>query len=231
MKRLIPTDKEWFNYKENKHCALLFSFIASSATFYNNRLYYTKKQYVKDIPLLKKYTELSTKKSIDKYINKLIELGYLTDDKENYYPINRTDSTYLLIDRDLLYNICTTRSSLSIQIFIYLMDRMNMKQEQYKENTYNFTIKELKSILGFSPLSQNYKIEQAIIECLQTFKVEKYIDYKQIYVSIDNSKGEYKAPNYLLTFVCNKIPNNLQEVKKEEAETAQHENNNKDFIF
>lgn len=224
MKRLIPTDKEWFNYKDNKYCSWLFSFIASSATFYNGNLYYTKKQYIKDIPLIKKYVDIKNKKSIDDKMNKLIKLGYITEDKENYYIINHTDLTYLLIDRDLLYNICITKSVMTIQVFIYLMDKMNMKKIQYKENTYNFTIKELHSALGYSPLSQNNNIDNAIKECLQSLKAEGYINYYYDKVENENSKkGNYKIPNHILTFVCDTIPKQLQEVKKEDkkAETMQ----------
>lgn len=230
MKRLIPTDKEWFNYKDNKYCSWLFSFIASSATFYNGSLYYTKKQYIKDMPLIKKYVDIKNKKSIDDKMNKLIKLGYITEDKDNYYIINHTDLTYLLIDRDLLYNICITKSVMTIQVFIYLMNKMNMKLNQYNENTYNFTIKELHSALGYSPLSQNNYIDNAIRECLQSLKSEGYINYNIIPIETDKSiKGNYKIPNHVLTFVCDTIPKQLQEVKKEDkkAETMQNIDNNR----
>lgn len=212
--RLIPTDDSWYNYKDNRYCAWLFSFMSSSASYYNKRLYYPKKKYIKDIKLIENFLGIK-KRTIDKYINKLLKLNYIEEDKENYYIMNHTEETYLLMNRELLYNICITKSFLTIQIFVYLMDRMNMKQKNYNNNTYNFTIKEIKTILGYSPNTQNYQVEQAIKEVIQTLKAESYINYESVYIETEESnKGNYKIPNYLLTYVCNTIPIALQEIKK-----------------
>lgn len=225
MKRLIPTDKEWFNYKKNKHCSVLFAFITYSATFYNGKLYYPKEKYIRDIELLKKVTGLKNKKSIHTYKNKLIDLGYITEDKKNFYPINRIDTTYILIDKVLLYNLCTTESKLSVPIFVYLMDKMNMKQKVYKENTYNFTIKELKEMLGYSTLSQNKTIESKITDCLKELQSKEYIKYNKVFVESEKSaKGNYKIPNYLLTYV-------FENKKEQPQEIITYEKKESGFVF
>lgn len=239
MKRLIPTDKEWYNYKENKYCAWLFSFMVSCANYNKqvNDLYYTKSQYKDDMQSIKRLCGVSNKRTIDRYKNKLLELGYITEDENCYHIINHTDMTYILIDKDLLYNICTTKSTLTIQIFVYLLERMNMKKKVYSDSKYNFTIKEVQSMLGYTSNSQNNNLSRAIVECIQTLKAEEYIDYNIVYVESDNNnRKQYKIPNYQLVYICEKLPTAIQQIKK--AETAIKENKastsnklDKDFIF
>ena len=98
---------------------------------------------------------------------------------------------------------------MTIQVFIYLMDKMNMKKSQYKENTYNFTIKELHSALGYSTESQNNNIDNAIKECLQSLKAEGYINY--YYDKIDNVKTREKL-NAETKDIINAIEENYKNI-------------------
>lgn len=228
LKRLIPTDKEWYDYNHNKYCAWLFSYMVSCATYNPTEkdLYITKKSFNKtdNIKLILKFLNVKNKKTVIKYLDKLIDLGYVktTDTDTCYHLLNYTENTYVLIDKDLLYNICITKSALSIQIFIYLLERMTYKQQRTKENIYNFTLKELEIVLGFSGNSQNYNIESAIKECLQTLKAESYINYKIVHIELNDCDKNYKIPNYQLTYITERLPQSIQEIKQSEtAETAQ----------
>lgn len=219
-KRRIPTDKQWFDYRHNKFASWLYCFMISSAT-YNDKLYYPKRNFSRDLPLIKKFLGVSDKRTITKYINQLKSLEYLAEDNENYYfPFQYNTGTYILINRDLLYNLCITKSTITTQIFVYLMDRLKMKQKLYAETSYNFTIKELRVALGYSEKTQNATIEKAINECLMTLKAEQYIDYTNTYVDITTKDGRTQTiPNYVLTYVCETIPQRLDEIKQEQQRT------------
>ena len=215
-KRRIPTNKQWFDYNKTKYCGWLFCFMSSSANFHE-RLYYPKRIFLEDLPLIKKFLGVSDKRTITKYVQMLLNNGYLSEDKDNYYfPFELHKDTYILIDKDLLYNLCVTKSTITTQVFCYLKSKLCMKQSVYCENTYNFTLKELRIALGYSAQTQNYRIEQAIKECLQTLKAENYIDYTNVYVDLSiNGKCE-KVPNYQLKYVCDCIPEPIQEIKDTE---------------
>lgn len=217
-KRRIPTNKEWFDYKTNKSATWLYCFIISSATYHNKQLYYTKNNYLLDLPLIKKFLGISSKRTIDKYLKILLDKQYIQEDKEKYFFPNNEEfkGRYFLLDKDLLYNLCVTKSTMSAQIFCYLYDRMKYKREENAETTYNFTLKEIRVVLGYSANSQNVPVENAIKECLQTLKAENYIDYNNIYVDIMDNGKLLKVPNYKLTMICDNIPQKLQEVKEEE---------------
>ena len=231
-KRRIPTDKQWFDYKSNKYAGWLFCFMSSSASFHE-KIYYPKKTFIEDIPIIKKFLCVTDKRTITKYLNKLINQGYVSEDNDNYYfPYAMNQGNYILIDRDLLYNLCVTKSTITTQIFCYLTNRMNMKKSQYAESTYNFTLKELRVALGYS--DKAYKeLDKAIRECLQTLKAENYIDYNNIYVDLIVNGIPEKVPNYQLTFITDTIPQKLQEIKEEDccADTEETTEEKKDFYF
>lgn len=215
-KRRIPTDKEWFNYKNNKFAGWLYCFMCSSATF-KDKLYYTKKDFRADFPTIKKGLGINDNRTINKYITILKNQGYIIEDTNNYYfPFVKNQGSFILIDKELLYNLCITKSVITTQIFVYLLNRMKMKRELYNETTYNFTLKELRTALGYSNTSQNANIERAIKECLQTLKAENYIDYENIYVEIMVRGVPEKVPNYQLTFITEKILPKLSEIKESE---------------
>lgn len=215
-KRRIPTDKEWFNYKNNKFAGWLYCFMCSSAT-YQDKLYYNKNNFRADFPTIKKGLGINDNRTINKYITILKNQGYIVEDTNNYYfPFVKNQGSYILIDKKLLYNLCTTKSALTTQIFVYLLNRMKMKRELFNENIYNFTLKELRIILGYSADSQNSRVENAIRECLQTLKAENYIDYNNIYVDILVNNIPEKVPNYQLTFITEKILPKLSEIKEKE---------------
>lgn len=222
-KRRIPTDKEWFDYKHNKCAGWLFCFMSSSAT-YKEELYYSKSNFIKDLPLIKKFLGVVDKRTINKYLRILINQGYIKEDNENYYFPHK--GSYILIDRDLLYNLCITKSILTTQIFIYLTNRIKFKKEKYNESYYNFTIKEIRTVLGYSDTSQNYTIENAINECLQSLKAENYINYEKVYVDIVVNGVNKKVPNYRLYNICDTIPQNLYSIKQDEQRNEPEE-----FIF
>lgn len=218
-KRRIPTDKQWFDYKNNRFAGWLFCFMSSSASFHE-KIYYPKKRFIEDIPLIKKFLCVSDKRTIAKYLKILIEQGYVSEDNENYYfPYEMYKGSYILIDRDLLYNLCVSKSTITTQIFCYLTNRMNMKKSQFADSTYNFTLKELRVALGYSDKSYN-ELDKAIKECLQTLKAEYYINYTNIYVDIIVNGKPQKVPNYQLTFITDTIPIELQGVKQEDYESG-----------
>ena len=217
-KRRIPTTKEWFDYKTYKFAGWLYCFMSSSAKFHE-KLYLKKTDFVASWPIIKRATGKDDNRTIKKYLKILLDNNYLSEDEENYYfPFVMNNGTYILIDKDLLYNICTTKSVIAIQTFIYLSNRMKMKKELYDESTYNFTLKELRVALGFSASSQNKLIETAIRECLQTLKAEKYIDYDNIYVDILVNGIVTKSPNYQLTFIAETLPQKIVDIKHAEME-------------
>ena len=225
-KRRIPTEKEWFDYKNNRFAGWLYCFMSSSASFHE-RLYYRKQDFRADLPLIKKLLSVNDNRTINKYINILKDKNYLAEDENNYYfPYVVKNGTYILIDKDLLYNLCITKSTITTQIFIYLSNRMKMKEDKYKETTYNFTLKELRIALGYSENSQNASVEKAIKECLQTLKAENYIDYENVYIDLIVKGVPEKVPNYVLTSITEVIPQKIEEVKKEEETTNKNLSNN-----
>lgn len=231
-KRRIPTDKQWFDYKSNKYAGWLFCFMSSSASFHE-KIYYPKKRFIEDLPLIKKFLCVSDKRTITKYLKKLINQGYISEDNDNYYfPYVMNQGNYILIDRALLYNLCVTKSTITTQIFCYLTNRMNMKESQYTEKAYNFTLKELRVALGYSDKSYN-ELDRAIKECLQTLKAENYINYNNIYVDLIVNGIPKKVPNYQLTFITETIPQVLKEIKEDDhsiiIEISKDEK--KEFIF
>ena len=219
-KSRIPTNPEWFYFNKNKYCSWLYCFICSSSTYHDKRLYYTKNSFIQDIPLIKKLLGVTDKRTINTALKKLLDNGYIFEDGEKYYfPTNEEfKGRYFLIDKDLLYNLCVTKSTLTAQIFIYLADRLKFKEMIYNESEYLFTLKELRVALGYSPNSQNARVESAIKECLQTLKAEKYIDYDNISVLLSTNGKEIVVQNYNLKGVCKEIPRTLQEIKEEESE-------------
>lgn len=222
-KRRIPTDKEWFDYKNNKYASWLYCFMSSSASFHD-KLYYKKQHFYADLGIIKKCLGIQDKRTINKYIDILLKNGYLSQDEENFYfPFVMNNGTYILIDKDLLYNISMTKSHISAQTFIYLSNRMKMKREQYNETTYNFTLKELRIAFGYSETSQNSRIESAIRECLQTLKAEKYIDYENVYVDLLVRGVPEKVPNYKLTYITEKLPKELERIKEEEKKIVEEQ--------
>ena len=218
-KRRIPTDKQWFDYKNNKHAGWLFCFMSSSAS-YHDKLYYPKQRFLDDLPLIKKFLGVNDKRTINRYLNILKNNNYISEDDKNYYfPYVIGQGTYILLDRDLLYNLCITKSTLLIQIFCYLYMRMSMKESLSGESEYNFTLKEIRVALGYSSKSQNATIEKAIKECLETMKAGDYIDYENIYVDIMVNGVPEKVPNFKLTKIIEELPQKIQEIKSAEKNT------------
>lgn len=222
IQRRIPTDKQWFDYKSNKYASWLYCYICSNATYNKEKdlLYYSKQNYINDLYIIKQLLGVQDKRTINKYINKLIDNKYIYEKEDIYYfPNNKEfNSNYYLIDKELLYNLCITKSTLTVQLFIYLSNRMKYKKAKKNSNEYLFTLKELKGILGYSEKSQNAAIEKAIKEVLQTLKAENYIDYDNIYIDKEINGIYYKIPNYKLKYICAEIPKEIQEEKEKEKE-------------
>lgn len=202
--RNIPTEETWFNYIDNKNASWLYCYLISIATYHNGYIYISKENYYDSLPIIRNLLGVSDKqnRSIKKSISYLLDKGYIQESADAYIFVKK--QPYISIDKDLLYELCTTRSNICAQIFIYLKNRLKYKKEKYNSDSYNFTIKEIKGVLGYSVDSQNKTIEKAIKSCLESLERENYIKY--INKNVEVPGHNYKIPNYILTFATDRVP-------------------------
>lgn len=216
-KRRMPVEENWFEKKTND---LLYGFMQASATFNKEeieemkKLYYPKAQFIQDLKMIKKLLECKDKRTIMSKINVLIDRGYLAEDDDNYYFPYERENFYLLMDKDLLFYICTTMSEFSVKTYVYLADKARMKDD------YHFTIKEIKTAFGYSDNTRG-AIENIIANCLALLSSANLIKYEIEYVELPSSQGEYKVPNMVLKNVSTKMPEvtkeNIQKIKEVSA--------------
>jgi len=95
---------------------------------------------------------IKSTKTLKKYLNILIDTGYLRDEGP-YYVLENKENIFFKIPLDTLRFIQNTIQEDVIKIYIYLGQRYQYgKENQFK---YSFTIKEIAEHLGLSVTSEN----------------------------------------------------------------------------
>ena len=102
-----------------------------------------------------KAVKIKSPKTLRKYLNILIETGYV-EDKGEYYLLPRKEDVFFKIPLDTLRFIQNTIQEDVIKIYIYLGQRY--KFASMNGFKYSFTIKEIAEHLGLSINSENSRI-------------------------------------------------------------------------
>lgn len=213
--RRMPVEENWFDKKTND---LLYGYLQASASYNKDeqdtmkRLYYPKAQFNKELKIIKQLIGCSDKRTVTTKIKTLMERGYLAEDANNYYFPYNPDNFYIILDRDLLFYICTTMSQFSLKTYVYLADKARMK------DNYHFTIKELRVAFGYSSNSQNATMEKAIGGCLDVLARTGLIRYHKEYVDVNYNESGYKCPNFVLDYVATTLPTETEAAMAEMAD-------------
>lgn len=180
--------------------------------------YLTKKEFLTNKKVIANILECSTK-TIDRHLEKLISANLVVEDTLEIEKADKSgkittynyeiytfpydyDSRYEIIPQKMVRYLIDTRNSHAIRIYIYLLNKYKWKlqeQEQYK-----FTIRELKTVLGYSESTKT--IDTTIRNILESFAREGMIQYKVIKESVDiggiNDVKLIPVERMLLTFVA-----------------------------
>lgn len=134
-----------------------------------------------------------TPRTIDNQLNKLFEKGLLDEgieitkvmkqNKEYEYEVEcfwfpyDYDGIYKMVDKEILEYLVNTRSTQSIRVYLYLLNKYQWKKG------YVFTIQELKEALGFA--SSTKSCDKMLKDILASFNKEGIIKYEKIYEETD----------------------------------------------
>lgn len=173
--------------------------------------YLPKPLYTKDKRLLADLCNCSIK-TVERNYNKLIDTGLIKEQTEKdktiiLFPLCYNDR-YSLIDKELLKYLVFTRNKQCIKIYLYLLHQYNCK-EQYNCGNYNFTIQEIKQVLGYSDKTKT--CDDIIKAILQSLHNENIINYTTQYIK--NETDEAPKPIMILQYVC-KTKKELENNKK-----------------
>lgn len=204
--RRISLDADCFNYNID---FVFFGFLLSVATARpkNNdnkqwELYLSENKYVKCRPLLRKWLGGVSAQTIRNKLKKFIEMGMIKyDSQEKVYTFPYDyNGKYYIISRDIIFYLCATATSLVIQTYIYLASRFSWKKD------YEFTVTEIKNILGYSANSQNSSVEQAIAAAIVSLQQQGLISYEVRQLIKETEVGQkYGVKKYVLTNVKTSI--------------------------
>lgn len=212
-RRRMPVEKEWFDKNKNDIIYGLLQSIGEQFHDSNGKIQVrtSKVSFIKNLTIIKKCADVRDKRTIMSAISKYAKDGYITEDEDYYYFPYNVNNPYILIDLKLLDHICKTFNKQSLKIYVYLKNKYNMKEKKHEK--YLFTIKELKSVLGYSDSTDEKTT--GIRNILAEFKNSNIMGYKTIHIDYVNKKGEYKIPNFQLDFVEDELPKKIEENLKE----------------
>lgn len=210
--RRMPVEDAWLNYGID---SLIYSYMINIASTRpvaaaKYELYLPIKKYKRHQKILAKLCGNISTRTLERKLNKIIEEGYIKKDEENYlFPYDENEH-YFMISNETLFFFCSTSNSLMIKLYVYLGYRWHWKKYHY-EHEYNFTIKELCLMMGYSENSRNQMLENAIGMCLATLKRNGFIDFEERYIpgeshvrrtfTLTSFNGEKQLPAALRTEV------------------------------
>lgn len=205
--RRMPVEEDWFNKKLND---IVYGYLQClGSQHYEGKkiiVELPKTEFNKNLTQLKKILGVKDKRTITAAINKLKEAGYIAEDDEKFtFPYDE-NNFYITIEKQFLKYLCDTANSNVIKIYVYLKFKSNNIQN------YHFTLKELKLMMGYAESTKT--CDEMIRNCLACLEKQKIIKTENTYVDVDSSKGEYKAPNYILLEIADKLPESIEEKKK-----------------
>lgn len=170
--------------------------------------YLPKPLYTKDKRIIANLCNCSIR-TLDRHYNDLIKAGLIKEQTEKdttiiLFPLCYKDR-YSLIDKELLKYLVFTRNKQCIKIYLYLLHQYNCK-EQYNCGNYNFTIQELKQVLGYSETTKS--CDDIIKAILQSLHNENIICFTTQYQKQDNDK----PPKPIM--ILNYVAKNKKEITK-----------------
>lgn len=219
-KRRMPIEEEWFDKKTND---ILYGWMQAAATYdkeieeKDKQLYYPKAQFTKDLKTIKTLLRIKDKRSVMSKVKALIDSGYVGEDTNNYYFPYNPNNPYILVDKELLFNIVTTTNEFGLKIYTYLLNKQGYKQR------YHFTINELKQVFGYSATTKG-NIETIIAGNLDSLLCNDIIAYHVEQVEIPTAHGIVKTRNFVLDNVAIKLPER-KKFRIQEMETMAEEGN------
>lgn len=218
------------NYKTND---ILYGFMRSLSTAeptpkekqpYSE--YLTKKEFLKNKKTIAGVLGCSTR-TVERNLEQLISAGLVKEDILRIEKFNKAtgastvqeyevyrfpydyDSKYEIIPQKMVRYLVDTRNTHAIRIYIYLLNKYKWKQQE--QDYYKFTIRELKTALGYSETTKT--IDATIRNILESFAREEMIRYRVITEGVDiggaNEVRVVPVERMLLTFVA-KSPDELR---------------------
>lgn len=153
---------------------------------------------------------------LTKYKSKIIietflELGILTEDKDNYYLSPRKTSFLKLLVPTAKYCL-DALSPLSFKVYCFLLNKYNINQFYKHQTNYFFSKKEILESLGYSDSGKNYTM---ISEILATLSKIGLISYNTELVGRPGSHGLYHE-----LYSVNQIAEPMVEARKDKEVLA-----------
>lgn len=190
LKRKISLEEDFMSHKSGSD--ILYGFMVSKATFHpeTKQLYLTKYRFTKLKPYLKIIFNERGRTFVSDNLDKLKKAGFIQETTlicagkptACYTFPNDNFEKYRLVNNEMLLYVVYTRNSCAIRIYTYLYNKYDWKRKQKEE--YDFTITELRSVLGWAPTSRTCN---EIIEMnLQSFAREGIIRYSEGFQEDEN---------------------------------------------
>ena len=212
--RRMPIQEAWLNYGID---SLIYSYMINIASAKpcgpgKFELYLPVKKYKRHQKTLARLCDNISTRTLQRRLQKIINQGYivLNTEQDNYYFPYDKNEHYFMMSNETLFFFCSTSNSLMIKIYVYLGYKWHWKKYQ-NQSEYNFTIKELCLMMGYSENSRNQMLENAISMCLAALKRNGFIDFEQKYIKgnshvvktfvLTKFDGERELPHALRTEV------------------------------
>lgn len=174
------------------------------------REYLLKSVFRRHSALIKKICKINTTRTLGDHINRLVREGLIKRDSINIYNRNvecflfpyNYNEPYQLVDKDILRVLVTTGNTISIKIYLYLLNCFSIKRD------WIFTETELLKALGFSQKYTRgyYPIHSALL----LLRNQKLVDFITLTTSDPGAKNELLFPRQRLRNVAMVLPPELQ---------------------
>jgi biotin operon repressor len=157
--------------------------------------------YKNELPTLEELAQklgMKSRHTVSAHRDKLIESGYIIDDKENkQYILPNQEEIFFMIPLDTLRFITNCLQEHVVKTYIYLGQRW-----KYKGSEYLFTIKEIAEHLGIKldNHSRNYRQINDVLLCLNKMGLVDWVD-----IWVTGEKG-VKIPYKRLTYFSVECP-------------------------
>lgn len=212
-KRKFTLNEKFMNNKTND---ILYAYLRSISTTKPTgnkeeqwQEYLPKPLYTKDKRIIADLCNCSIR-ALERHYNKLIDTGLIKEQTEKdttiiLFPLCYKDK-YSLIDKELLKYLVFTRNKQCIKIYLYLLHQYNCR-EQYNCGSYNFTIQEIKKVLGYSETTKSCDdIIKSILQSLHNENIIRFTTYYQ-------KQEDNKPPKPIM--ILNYVARSKKEISKE----------------
>lgn len=140
--------------------------------------------------------ELNTsRQTISKRVNKLVEMGLLTEEKDQYILSILPEDVSMLIEKETMRKMMSSLNTCTISIYVYLFSRFWANRQQ----PYDITLKQIKTVVGIGISdSTNYRVTDILEVLAKLGLIEYELERRQ------GSDGGLKSI-YVIKRVRNKI--------------------------